>query len=141
MNKAGARLAKTAASKAISDMTGVGRKTNVQGKGNKAGRRASSLREFAEALQDDMHPIAANKKGIDSAAANGFDSVDSHESMHGETELNNPESLGKLAASMGRLQKSGATSNIYPDKTGPKSLFAQEQELDKPSEVDGDTQE
>ena len=47
MAKGYANKVKTDASKTISDMTGKGRKTNVQGKGNKALKRAG-LREFAE---------------------------------------------------------------------------------------------
>ena len=129
MAKAHASRAKTAASKAISDMTGVGRKTNVQGKGNKALKRAG-LREFAETLglDTEVHPVDADRRGVDSAMAAGYDAVDAHQGIAGTTQLDSPDSLGKLAATMGRVQRDGGNNSPVPDKKGPKSLYAQERD-------------
>ena len=126
MAKGYASKVKTDASKAISDMTGVGRKTNVQGSGNKALKRAG-LREFAEALgmDTDVHPVAADRQGVDAAIAKGYDAVDAHQGIAGDTVLNDPQSLGKLAATMGRVQKDGGNNSPVADKDG-KSLYAQE---------------
>ena len=132
MAKAHASRAKTAASKAISDMTGVGRKTNVQGSGNKALKRAG-LREFAEALgmDTDVHPVDADRRGVDAGLAAGYDAVDAHQGIAGTTQLDSPDSLGKLAATMGRVQRDGGNNSPVPDKKGPKSLYAQEREQEK----------
>lgn len=129
MAKAHASRAKTAASKAISDMTGVGRKTNVQGSGSKALKRAG-LREFAEALgmDTDIHPVDADRRGVDAGLAAGYDAVDAHQGIAGTTQLDDPDSLGKLAATMGRVQRDGGNNSPVPDKKGPKSLYAQERE-------------
>ena len=132
MAKGYASKVKTDASKAISDMTGVGRKTNVQGKGNKALKRAG-LREFAESLGMDteVHPVAADRQGVDAGISAGYDAVDAHQGINGETTLNDPESLGKLSATMGRVQRDGGQNSPVPDKKGPKSLYAQEREQEK----------
>ena len=132
MAKGYASKVKTDASKAISDLTGRGRKTNVQGKGNKALKRAG-LREFAEALGMDteVHPVAADRQGVNAAMDAGFDAVDAHQGIAGTTQLDNPESLGKLAATMGRVQADGGSNAPTPDKKGPKSLYAQEREHEK----------
>ena len=136
MAKGYASKVKTDASKAISDMTGRGRKTNVQGAGNKALKRAG-LREFAEALGMDteVHPVDADRRGVDAAIANGYDAVDGHESIAGETKLNDPQSLGKLAATMGRVQKDGGNNSPVADKDG-KSLYAQERAAEKQQETE-----
>ena len=135
MSKAYASKVKTDASKAISDMTGVGRKTNTQGKGNKALKRAG-LREFAEALGMDteVHPVDADRRGVDAGIAAGYDAVDAHQGISGETVLNDPESLGKLSATMGRVQRDGGQNSPVPDKKGPKSLYAQERDQQNPQQ-------
>ena len=133
MSKAYASKVKTDASKAISDMTGVGRKTNTQGKGNKALKRAG-LREFAESLGMDteVHPVDADRRGVDAGVSAGYDAVDAHQGISGETVLNDPDSLGKLSATMGRVQRDGGQNSPVPDKKGPKSLYAQERDQQNP---------
>jgi hypothetical protein len=134
MAKGYASKVKTDATKAISDLTGRGRKTNVQGKGNKALKRAG-LREFAESLGMDteVHPVDADRRGVDAAIENGYDAVDAHQSIAGETTLNDPKSLSKLAATMGRVQKDGGTNAPVTDKDA-KSLYAQERAAEKGKE-------
>ena len=140
MSKAYASKVKTDASKAISDMTGVGRKTNTQGKGNKALKRAG-LREFAESLGMDteVHPVDADRRGVDAGIAAGYDAVDAHQGIAGTTQLDSPDSLGKLAATMGRVQRDGGQNSPVPDKKGPKSLYAldrEQQSAQQPTETE-----
>ena len=118
--------------KVLGDVTGKGHTKNVQGKGNKALKRAA-LRELAEALglDTEVHPVDADRRGVDSAIAAGYDEVDSHQSIAGTTQLDSPESLGKLAATMGRVQRDGGQNSPVPDKSGTPSLYAQERAQEK----------
>ena len=60
--------------------------------------------------------------------AAGYDAVDAHQGIAGTTQLDSPDSLGKLAATMGRVQRDGGQNSPVPDKKGPKSLYAQERD-------------
>lgn len=117
MSRSYARLTKTAGEKVLSDVTGRGRKTNPQGHGNKAARRA--LGEAAD------HPEAAAKEAINQAREGGMGTGEAHEATHGEADLRDPQAMGKLAGSFARVQKDHGSNAPVPDK-GSKSLYAQE---------------
>ena len=86
---------------------------------------------FIDEYQRDQHPVAADRAGVDAGISAGYDAVDAHQGINGETTLNDPESLGKLSATMGRVQRDGGQNSPVPDKKGPKSLYALEREQEK----------
>ena len=128
MGKAYARKAKTAGDKIISDLTGRGRKTNVQGKGSKATRRALG--------EDTDHPEAMLKQAVDKEMQGGADIGDAHETAHGPTNLTDPESMGKLAGTFARIQRAKGSRAPVPDKDG-QSLYAQERQEAEDAEQKG----
>jgi hypothetical protein len=70
--------------------------------------------------------VASRRDKVDAARESGLSTGDAHEAIHGTVDLQDPESVGKLAATMGRMQKDGAGATIATDP-GSESLLAKDQ--------------
>ena len=69
---------------------------------------------------------AHDNSAVDASISAGLDAGDAHEGIYGEVDLNDPESLAKLAATYNRIGKGAGAATITPDKDST-SLFAQDQ--------------
>ncbi|QBP06017.1 hypothetical protein [Synechococcus phage S-B68] len=72
--------------------------------------------------------IASRRDKVDAAREAGLSTGDAHEAIHGTVDLQDPESVAKLAATMGRMQKDGGAATIATDSN---SMLAQEKDKEK----------
>ena len=53
-------------------------------------------------MDTDVHQLLQTVK-VDAGISTGYDAVDAHQGIAGTTQLDSPDSLGKLSATMGRV--------------------------------------
>ena len=75
--------------------------------------------------------VASRRKEVDAAREAGLDAADAHEAIHGEVDTTNPEEMGKLAATVNRVQNDGSVNKIVTDDGESKSLLAQDDDYEE----------
>ena len=80
---------------------------------------------------DLSHPVIQQRNQVDDAKASGMNPIESHETVHGETDLSNVDSKAKLSATLGRFQGDSSKKGVVPDKDGAPSLFAKDAAAEK----------
>ena len=78
-----------------------------------------------------QHPVIQQRQMVDNLRSQGMGHIDAHQQVHGETDLGNIESKGKMAATMGRVQKDGTEHGIQYERGGEfKSVLTTDADIE-----------